>query len=69
MPKYGFVLIDCGNGTVGQIYRKFGIELGNYILSNIKCIWLSHAHNDHSGGLINLLMKKKGDIFVFAPKK
>ena len=57
--KSGFVLFDCGNCSVGQIYRKYGEKVGNEIITNLICVCISHFHIDHSGGLAKLLCVRK----------
>jgi ribonuclease Z len=55
----GAILMDCGEGTLGQLYRVYGKDEGNYIiLKKIKCIWLSHMHADHHLGLGKLLYRR-----------
>ncbi|XP_076322011.1 ribonuclease Z [Tachypleus tridentatus] len=49
------ILLDCGEGTNGQILRYYGIEEGNSILRHISCIFVSHLHADHHLGLIEVL--------------
>eukprot|EP01080_Neovahlkampfia_damariscottae_P009910 gene9910-2232_t len=58
MKNYGNILFDCGEGTIGQIYRIFGDE-SNEILKNIKLIWISHLHGDHHLGLSKLLFHRQ----------
>jgi len=54
----GFILLDCGAGTLGQMRRKFGYEGTNFILENLFCIWISHRHSDHTLGLAELLFER-----------
>ena len=57
------MLLDAGEGTVGQLLRakqKSSEEgSGNAILQNIKAVWISHPHADHHLGIIRLLAEKK----------
>ena len=53
--KSGFILLDCGEGTLGQLKRRFGIENTNIILKNLIFIYISHIHGDHQFGLYTLL--------------
>ncbi|OHT03594.1 metallo-beta-lactamase superfamily protein [Tritrichomonas foetus] len=57
--KFGFIVLDAGEGFTGQLYRKFGKESGDYILQNIIAIWVSHQHIDHYFGLHQLLDKRQ----------
>ena len=64
MTPAGNVLLDAGEGTWGQLIRRFG-EDGpdsqhvNNILENLKCIFVSHVHADHHMGLAKLLRQRK----------
>lgn len=48
------MLIDCGEGTYGQLYRQFGNETAARI-GGLRCIWISHSHADHQCGLVRVL--------------
>ena len=73
------ILLDCGEGTCGQIYRYYGEADGNLILKKLKSIYISHLHADHHIGLIGLLKKRRNilkmdnkdenKILLFAPKQ
>ena len=54
----GFILIDAGEGTAGQLQRRFGPKNLEYIFKNLICIWISHLHGDHHFGLYQLLQKR-----------
>ncbi|KAJ8941617.1 hypothetical protein NQ318_000323 [Aromia moschata] len=53
------VLLDCGEGTYGQIVRFFGQEAADRVLSNIDCVYISHLHADHHIGLVGLLQGRR----------
>lgn len=55
----GFVIIDCGNGYLQQLCRKYGPENLEFIMKNLKCIWLSHCHFDHLFGIYDILLYHK----------
>lgn len=61
------ILIDCGEGTQGQM-RRFGVKL-----QKLSHIFISHLHGDHYFGLIGLLStmlllgRDKG-IHIYGPK-
>ena len=51
----GNVLLDCGEGTVQQLYRCFGKTQTHAILRNLRTIFISHIHPDHWSGLVGIL--------------
>ncbi|KXN86195.1 Zinc phosphodiesterase ELAC protein 2 [Leucoagaricus sp. SymC.cos] len=58
----GNILLDAGEGTTGQLMRRFGLgsdEDFNNVLANLKCIFVSHVHGDHQTGLAKLLRQRK----------
>lgn len=75
----GYVLLDCGEGTLGQIQRMFGVAKAQDVVRNLKIIYISHLHADHHIGLIGLLterMKLAAEkeeilekVLVLAPKQ
>ena len=54
IPGFGGVIFDAGEGTVGQLRRKFGPGLRK-IYEDLKIIVISHMHADHHIGLAALL--------------
>lgn len=74
-----FILIDCGEGTYGQLVRFFGKKAAQEVLANIKAVYVSHLHADHHIGLIGLLQgrhralrslgMKQSPALLFAPKQ
>ncbi|XP_023752475.1 tRNase Z TRZ3, mitochondrial [Lactuca sativa] len=55
----GSVLLDCGEGTLGQLKRRFGIEGADNAVKGLKCIWISHIHADHHTGLARILALRR----------
>lgn len=60
-------LIDCGEGTQVELRRN------KIKFSNIKHIFISHLHGDHSYGLVGListfrLLKRDAELHVYGPK-
>jgi ribonuclease Z len=54
----GFVVLDVGNNFLGQLRRKYGLVNTEFILANLKMIWISHMHGDHCFGLYQLLYER-----------
>ena len=46
LSDQGSILLDCGEGTYGQLYRHYGKCLDR-VLSRVKCVFISHIHADH----------------------
>ncbi|KAF5375625.1 hypothetical protein D9757_008524 [Collybiopsis confluens] len=64
IPKYGNILLDCGEGTWGQLCRKFGTDRDEpdnvyAFLRDLKVIYISHAHADHHMGVGKILAMRK----------
>lgn len=53
-----YILLDCGEGTFGQMIRLFGLKRTRKIIENLKIIYISHQHADHHLGLFNILIEK-----------
>ncbi|KAI3935759.1 hypothetical protein MKX01_032943 [Papaver californicum] len=51
----GGLLLDCGEGTLGQLKRRFGVAGADDAVKGLKCIWISHIHADHHTGLARIL--------------
>ncbi|XP_061761696.1 zinc phosphodiesterase ELAC protein 2 isoform X7 [Nerophis ophidion] len=52
------LLLDCGEGTFGQLCRHYGDGVDE-ALSKISTIFVSHLHADHHTGLLNLLYQRE----------
>ncbi|GFS29622.1 zinc phosphodiesterase ELAC protein 2 [Nephila pilipes] len=61
-----YMLMDCGEGTYGQILRLYGNQEKD-ILLNLSVIFISHMHADHHLGLIKVL--KEREIFLKKSQK
>ncbi|DBB10539.1 TPA: hypothetical protein ACH3X3_002076 [Trebouxia sp. C0006] len=51
----GGMLLDCGEGTLGQLTRRFGRAKVKDIVCSLACVWVSHIHADHHAGLPRIL--------------
>ena len=51
MFAHGGMLLDCGEGTYGQLRRRYGAAGADHIITGLKCVWISHIHADHHAGL------------------
>ena len=58
-PNGGNFLLDCGEGSLSQIYRCYPRQIADEIVLNLKAIFISHIHGDHNLGLVNVLQKKE----------
>nr|XP_046270142.1 zinc phosphodiesterase ELAC protein 2 [Scatophagus argus] len=52
------VLLDCGEGTFGQLCRHYGDAVDD-VLSKISTVFISHLHADHHTGLLMLLYERQ----------
>lgn len=50
----GGMLVDCGEGSFGQLKRRFGEGIWD-VIRNLRCAWVSHIHADHHAGLTRYL--------------
>lgn len=57
IPKYGSVMLDAGEGTYGQMMRRFGMDNLDEEIRKLKCIFISHLHADHHLGVVQLITK------------
>ncbi|VVB00491.1 unnamed protein product [Arabis nemorensis] len=51
----GGLLLDCGEGTLGQLKRRYGLDGADEAVRKLRCIWISHIHADHHAGLARIL--------------
>ncbi|XP_074552533.1 zinc phosphodiesterase ELAC protein 2 [Halichoeres trimaculatus] len=52
------LLLDCGEGTFGQLCRHFGDDVDE-ALCKISTVFISHLHADHHTGLLKLLYQRE----------
>lgn len=55
----GSLLLDCGEGTLGQLKRRYGVEGADSAVRNLRFIWISHIHADHHAGLARILALRR----------
>ncbi|RKO90367.1 beta-lactamase-like protein, partial [Blyttiomyces helicus] len=58
----GSILLDAGEGTYGQMYRRFHgcIDVGlEEVLMSIGLIFVSHMHADHHIGMFTVLLERQ----------
>lgn len=51
----GGMLLDCGEGTFGQLTRLYGQPRVNQLIRELACVWISHMHADHHLGLVKFI--------------
>lgn len=54
----GGILLDCGEGTWGQMVRQFGLERAQRVLCSLNVIFISHMHADHHLGIMSVLHER-----------
>ncbi|KZV50110.1 zinc phosphodiesterase ELAC protein 2 [Dorcoceras hygrometricum] len=64
----GTVYFWCGEGTLGQLKRRFGIEGADEAVKGLRCIWISHIHADHHVSLARILALRR-DLLKGSPKE
>lgn len=71
MDQNHSMLLDCGEGTFGQIAKIYGKYKMDKIIKTIKAVYISHPHADHHIGLIGFLKERKkitqDPLYLFAP--
>jgi ribonuclease Z len=63
----GVILLDSGEGTLGQMRRRFGPTKMRELYADLKMIFISHMHADHHLGLHSILEDRfKVSIPIYA---
>ncbi|XP_054564963.1 zinc phosphodiesterase ELAC protein 2 isoform X2 [Eptesicus fuscus] len=52
------LLLDCGEGTFGQLCRHYGDNVDR-VLGTLAAVFVSHLHADHHTGLLNILLQRE----------
>ena len=55
MTNQNGILLDVGEGTVGQLARAKQSNALEEILRRLRAVWISHPHADHHLGILRLL--------------
>lgn len=53
------LMLDCGEGTLGQLWRFYGVDGAEEILRKLRCVYISHLHADHHLGLVGLIHARR----------
>ena len=53
------MLLDCGEGTLSQLYTCFGCQQAEAVLRNLSAVFISHIHGDHHLGLIRIIQRQR----------
>lgn len=67
VPGQGSYLLDCGEGTLGQLKRTLGPSELKEVLRDLKMIWISHLHADHHLGMIAVIKAWYEEVFGAVP--
>jgi len=70
----GCALLDCGEGTYGQMVRALGRTEALEKVVSLLFVWISHMHADHHLGLLHILSKRislkaERPLVVIGPSK
>ncbi|XP_077110736.1 zinc phosphodiesterase ELAC protein 2 isoform X2 [Ranitomeya variabilis] len=52
------LLLDCGEGTFGQLHRHYGDRVDE-VLTRLSAVFISHIHADHHTGLLRLVLERE----------
>ncbi|KAK9811324.1 hypothetical protein WJX72_001848 [[Myrmecia] bisecta] len=63
----GGMLLDCGEGSYGQLARRYGAEGAKAVVAGLKLVWISHIHADHHAGLTRVLSVRRQLLGPDAP--
>ena len=57
----------AGEGSYGQLVRRYGAEGAADVVRRLQCVWISHIHADHHAGLPRLLALRQRLLGDAAP--
>ena len=55
----GGLLLEAGEGTYGQLVRRFGAAAARERVAGLGLVWISHMHADHHLGLPRILAARR----------
>ncbi|EAY22671.1 metallo-beta-lactamase superfamily protein [Trichomonas vaginalis G3] len=55
----GNIILDCGEGFLEQLRRKYGLEQANQMIADTLAVYTTHFHWDHCGGIQSLLAERR----------
>jgi ribonuclease Z len=58
-PDAPCMILDCGEGSLGQMQRRLGASGAVAALRALKCVWISHIHADHHLGVLSILAARR----------
>ncbi|TXT09068.1 hypothetical protein VHUM_02542 [Vanrija humicola] len=72
IPGTGGILLDCGEGSLGQLRRRYGPEGLQKVYEELRLIFISHMHADHHLGLTSILADRfksgvHSTLYILAP--
>ncbi|KAK3270827.1 tRNAse Z trz4, mitochondrial [Cymbomonas tetramitiformis] len=59
VPGRGGMILDAGEDTLSQLYRRYGVKEAEAALKNLRAVWISHMHSDHHAGLPAILSARR----------
>ena len=68
------MLLDCAEGSYGQMLDHFGEKSIDEALLNTRVVFITHIHGDHQLGVLKIMSERdkiasaeSGKLFVVAP--